>query len=416
MDDDTVRTYTGEPDHHKAVFHRKAMKANIAPTRVTRGRILKGSPTPVATLEGYPSHATTPNRHPSPATTISQVPPLADSQAWLASIQSVKKAAPKAIKQPTPKETPAAIKQPTLEAATGAIKQPILKDASVSVAFLMSLGVNFTQEQLRALTAHAQEGTPVVKTSVANNQNITKPPAAQDKIVVNAVKAFVADDRKVVESPTAQDQIVANAGEISSANDQTGSSPPAAQDQSAKNVVDMSAVHADNDRPTITISRSDMLRRQRDMIIGSQVYKNRYSHAAGSLVESFRRMTLTDPSPVPTPTTQAQPTARNNAMTLPALSAPKDAVTAPPPSAPNSAAAAPALGPRFIPDAPAPVVTVTPPAPLAPMTVNHPLAVNNPFGPARRSRSGGVSLPPHLMGTVASSDHGAAARAQYGTK
>jgi hypothetical protein len=34
-----------------------------------------------------------------------------------------------------------------------------------------------------------------------------------------------------------------------------------------------------------TLPRSEALRKQREMIIGSQIYKNRYSHTAGSLVD-----------------------------------------------------------------------------------------------------------------------------------
>lgn len=470
MVDDTVRTYSGEPRHHNGRPRSKVAKTTIEPARVTKRRVIKGNILPITTPKRHPSPARDIDRNPSPAkdrrrdlslvrTTV-RTPPLADPQAWLASIHGVRKAAPKAVEQLATGPIPEAVKQPAADVATKAIVQPRIDTASkavqkptfrpalepsqkpasengsVSVAFLMSLGVKFTQEQLRALTAEAQIGNDATETSVTFDKKAEE----QGQESVNIAKSSVANNEERTKTSEARDQILTNAVETSVANDEHGLYPSAAEDHTVPNATKRYAATAEAERLAIATSQSDMLRRQREMIIGTQVYKNRYSHAAGSLVDSFQRMTLTDFNPAPPPTAHAQAVTHNNALSPPpARAAPKSiagvrtltmptppaaaptptvtakvAATAPAPAMSDRRPAAAALRPRFIPNAPVPSDTVTPPAALASRTVNPPLAVNNPFGPARRSRPAGPSLPPHLMGKVASSDPGAAARAQYG--
>ena len=427
-------------------------------------------------------------RDPSSATVASRNPALADPSAWLASIQGVKKTARRAvapsateattkpIKQPVNGEKPDVVMQPAAEIASKAVQQPNHKaapkasqqptseDGSVSVAFLMSLGIKFSQEQLHALTAQIQQGTDATVTSITNDTKITESALAKGQTSATIAKSSVAKSEESTETLDAQDQTVTNIVQKSGANDQNGPEPSPAQEQTVPAMINPFAAKPHGEKLAIATSRSDMLRRQREMIIGTQVYKNRFSHAAGSLVDSFQKMTLTDFNLAPPPTTKAQPTVHSNAMTPPALSAPKTTanvptptvskapaaavppmvskdpsiapvpmtfkapITAPAPKSSQAPAAAPAptvsqpppaapaLRPRFIPDTPMPSVTVTAPAALTSRTETAPLAVSNPFGPARRNRPGGPSLPPHLMGKVASSDPGAAARAQYGGK
>lgn len=465
MGESSLQASSNKPDHRKSQPQQKFLKATAPPPAlVTRGRVQKCSPFLTAPPKSFPSPTKKPKRNASPAKSFTRgsshartairTPPLADPQAWLASVPGDDKVASKSTQKPDTEAAPEAVKQPANEiAALEAIQQrsrevaaepneePVSKDACVSVAFLMSLGINFTEEQLRALAEQPQMATD------ATEKAVSIPSPVEDPEPVRIVTKSMVKDQNSRTSKGEGDQVDTDAMKSSVANYQKSPNPVSAPNQTVSSVTNPFTASLQGERLTIKTSQSDVLRLHRENIIGSQVYRNRYSHVAGSLVEGFQRITLMESSSAPPPTTQVQSIANNSATTLPAQSTPTSTASAPKPikfnipstktqprvseplymastpsksKDPPAAPSAPALRPKFIPDAhPNPIDTHTPPpAALASRTNNNPpLATSNPFGPARRgrpSRPAGPSLPPHLMGKVANPDPGAAARAQYG--
>ena len=347
-------------------------------------------------------------------------------------------------------------------------------NGAVPLAFLMSLNLNFTPEQLSQLKAHAKtHSAPNTKLSasplsndevsgqILNDDSVAgamavsptsseAPPSSRAKSTSVSTTASAALAKVSPAATASQDPPVASALSAPSKADklpkektsslQAPSIRKVTQSDTAKssNPIGLTELQPDvstnatrttfsldsNRVSAPTTSRSEILRQQREMIIGSQVYKNRYSHVAGSLVDKFRSLSLADPAPVPVQAPPAKPAAipavRNPPAAASAPAAQSITETKPTPPAQKAPSAAPLLRPRFIPDNPVPHTTL--PGVLAPMTVNPTIDANNPFGPAKKgqgasaNRFGGPSLPPHLMGKVASSDLGAAARAQYGSQ
>lgn len=150
-------------------------------------------------------------------------------------------------------------------------------------------------------------------------------------------------------------------------------------------------------------SRSEALRQQREMIIGSEVYRNRYSHVAGSLVDKFRALSLKDPVPTSNSTTTATVVSLRSRSPMPVVQNPPIA------KLPSKARL---LNPSFIPEPPATAGSSS--SMLAPKSVNKsPQETLGSLAP-RSTRSSGLSLPPHLRGKTANTDIGVAVRAQYG--
>ena len=321
-------------------------------------------------------------------------------------------------------------------------------DASraVSLAFLMSLNLNFTPEQLRLLKAHTQPHPALDTTPATPTLHKVPGPTSVDHPVDHAmavssssskaasVSAMTSSTLPKVTSAALESQVSPVASALSASlksvlrPDETGSGlQAAATNQATKSAAVKSGTITNCTKPQLfsstpapratypsvpnrvsatAISRSEMLREHREMIIGSQVYRNRYSHVAGSLVDKFGALSLADPAPTPIQTPQPKPATASAVQAAPATA-----------TAPATRSVAPLLRPRFIPDEPVSYATV--PAILIPTAVNPPTDGQKFIGPgkkgqtARTTHSGRVLLPPHLVGKVANPDPGAAARAQY---
>ena len=210
-------------------------------------------------------------------------------------------------------------------------------DGAVSLAFLMSLNLNFTPEQLRLLKAHTQEHSAADATPVASalSDGKASDPASIDRPVHDTMTASSTSSksRSLSSAKSTSVSITASAALAKASPAATASQftpivsassgslrldlPPktkgsvlqapsthqVTQSGTAKSNLPISLSESEPGISTnasrtahpsvpdrvsaLVISRSEMLRQQREMIIGSQVYKNRYSHVAGSLVAEF---------------------------------------------------------------------------------------------------------------------------------
>lgn len=424
---------------------------------------------PIAPEQAHPEAPPGPSKETATQTTAKQALQPSISAVTKPPQQPAASVAPKKVSQPTLNAVKTPLQQPDADILQKNVSQPAVGTAakhspqpevneggSVSVAYLISLGIKISLEQLRAIAAQNQKVNHANEDATSMDRPIKETSPAKKQNLPNSANSTTVDAKDGVKAPETQSPLVSKASKSTIPTAHTAPSLTTAKENIVPTVVNPFAGKSPSEEIAYPTSRSDMLRRQREMIIGSQVYKNRYSQVAGILVDSFQKMTLTDLSPPSSPTYQFDPIASKSATHAPVPSSPTTSVASvvtstvsctaadplvskalagsrPPatvskavastgestktvsPHAPTPPPAAPLLRPKFITDGPIAPSTVPSPAPLAARTTNPPLAVVNPFAPTKKTRRpAGPALPPHLMGKSASSDPGAAARAQYG--
>ena len=299
------------------------------------------------------------------------------------------------------------ISQESLEATPGIGR-------TVSLAYLMSLNIGFTPEHLRLLKISPQDASMRSETP----ELLEKEPLSSSSVG----RPRDATETSVSSASIPRTPLVDYA---SSSSDSTPASP-----QPSKNVPVATNRRDPSTLPVMTkeqtqdlvmnpitsseissaVPRSETLRRQREMIIGSQVYRNRYSHVAGSLVDRFKAMTVMEPTLTAVSTTTAVPVivANSRPSTLRIQSSEK------PKSISESQAIPRLFRPKFIPVQPTPSTIEFSSSVLTPRSINSFPEINIRDQLPHTKHSSRPSLPPHLRGKTANPDAGAAARAQYG--